>query len=91
MRLLVVYCEVPLGLGRCAAQTTRGCTRTTSEGLEAGGCALVIVVVWWRAQESVSCRCRAASLPPRPRHDRKIEMGEKEEIAPSDNGAYGTR
>lgn len=26
MRLLVVYCEVPLGLGRFEAQAARGCT-----------------------------------------------------------------
>lgn len=46
MRLLVVYCEVPLGLGRCAAQTTRGCTHylrgTGGRRLRSGDCGCVV-------------------------------------------------
>lgn len=42
MRLLVVYCEVPLGLGRCEAQATRGCTQylrwTGGRRLRSGDC-----------------------------------------------------
>lgn len=47
MRLLVVYCEVPLGLGRCEAQTTRGCThylrRAGGRRLRSGDCDCVVV------------------------------------------------
>lgn len=50
MRLLVVYCEVPLGLGRCEAQTTGGCThylvRTGGGRLRSGGCGCCVGAVW---------------------------------------------
>lgn len=45
MRLLVVYCEVPLGLGRCEAQM-RGCTHylrgTRGRRLRSGDCVCVV-------------------------------------------------